>query len=146
MDLYFAVSVIIIVIVHTIAIGETEKIRMTDKWLVLSLIKGMVWSLFITELLELAIALCSSNRNRKDFLLVFLVNVITNPVVVYLDYWFRFRMPSVVLWIVILEFSVWLSEALIYKKCLTGCQNPFLFSLVLNSTSYFGGMIFNWIL
>ncbi|MBQ8824046.1 MAG: hypothetical protein IJZ64_02305 [Ruminococcus sp.] len=119
---------------------------MTDGWLALALIKGMAWSLFITEILELAVSLCFSNRNRQDFLLVFLVNVITNPVVVYLDYLFRFRMPSVVLWIAILEFAVWLSEAMIYKRCLTGRKNPFLFSLVLNATSYFGGMICNWIL
>lgn len=119
---------------------------MIEKWMVISLIKGLAWSLLLTEILELAAAACFPQRNKQDFLLVFLVNLITNPVVVYLDYWFRFRMPSVVLWIAALEFAVWLSEAWIYRKCLTGRQNPFLFSLVLNAASYFGGMVCNWLL
>lgn len=119
---------------------------MTESWIAISLIKGLLRSLLLTEILELAAAACFPQRNKRDFLLVFLVNVITNPVVVYLDYWFRFRMPSVVLWIAILEFAVWLSEAWIYRKCLTGRQNPFFYSLVLNVASYFGGMVCNWIL
>lgn len=119
---------------------------MTDGWMAMALIKGMAWSLLLTEVLELAAAACFPQRNKRDFLLVFLVNVITNPVVVYLDYWFRFWMPSVVLWIAILELAVWLSEAWIYRKCLTGRQNPFLYSLILNGTSYFGGMVCNWLL
>lgn len=114
---------------------------MTDEWITIALIKGLIQALLLTEILELLAAACFPQRNKWDFLLVFLVNVITNPLVVYLDYWFRFRMPSVVLWIGALEFAVWFSESLIYRKFLTGKQNPFLYSLVLNAVSYFGGML-----
>ncbi|MGN0630238.1 MAG: hypothetical protein ACI4JN_02815 [Ruminococcus sp.] len=114
---------------------------MTDDFLVFSIVKGLVRSLFITEILEFAAAACFPQRNKRDFLLVFLVNIITNPVVVYLDFWLRFRMPSVVMWICIAEVTVWLTESLIFRKFLTGKQNPFLYSLALNSASYFGGMI-----
>lgn len=113
---------------------------MTDEWITIALIKGLIQALLLTEILELLAAACFPQRNKWDFLLVFLVNIVTNPLVVYLDYWFRFRMPSVVLWIAMLEFAVWLSESLIYRKCLKENQNPFLYSLILNATSYFGGM------
>lgn len=132
-----------------IVVGKAARLCgeiMIEKWMAIALLKGLARSLLLTELLELAAATCFPQRNKRDFLLVFLVNVITNPVVVYLDYWFRFRMPSVVLWIAILEFGVWLSEAWIYRNCLTGRQNPFLYSLALNAASYFGGMIYNWVL
>lgn len=119
---------------------------MIEKWIVISLIKSLVCSLFVTEILELIAAACYPRRNKRDFLLVFLVNVITNPVVVYLNFWFHFRVSSVVLWIAMLEFAVWLSEALIYRKCLIGKHNPFLFSLILNGCSYFGGMLIDKIL
>ena len=115
--------------------------QMTDDFIVISLITGLVRSLLVTELLEIGAAALFPERNRRDFLLVFLVNIITNPVVVYLDFWLRFRMPSVVMWICIAEFTVWLTESLIFRKFLTGKQNPFLYSLVLNSASYFGGML-----
>lgn len=114
---------------------------MTEEWIAMYLTKELIQALVLTEVLELLAAAFFSDRNKRDFLLVFLVNIVTNPLVVYLDYWFRFRMPSVVIWIGALEFAVWLSESLIYRKCLTGKQNPFLYSFVLNAVSYFGGMV-----
>ncbi len=119
---------------------------MIDSFIAISLIKSLAYSLFITEILEAAAAACFPQRNKRDFLLVFLVNIITNPVIVYLDFWFHFKVASAVLWIAMLEFAVWLSESLIYKKCLTGRQNPFLYSLILNAVSYFGGMFIDKIL
>jgi len=113
---------------------------MADEFITIILIKVLIQALLLTEILELLAAACFPHRNKWDFLLVFLVNILTNPLVVYLDHLFRFRMPSVVLWIAILEFAVWLSESLIYCKCLKGKQNPFLYSLILNAASYFGGM------
>lgn len=112
---------------------------MHDNFIISLLIKGLVKSLLITEILELIAAACFPRRNKRDFLLVFLVNIITNPVVVYLDFMFRFRMPSVVMWIVFIEGAVWLTESLIFKKFLTEKHNPFLYAFVLNASSYFGG-------
>jgi hypothetical protein len=116
-------------------------------WMTVLLLKGLLRSLVVTELLELLAAACyPHHRNRHDFLLVFLVNVLTNPLAVYLDFLLRYQMPSVVLWICLLEFAVWLTEACVYRKCLTGGHNPYLFSLLLNTASYFGGTLLNRIL
>ena len=114
---------------------------MTEAWIAQQLIKGLLRSLLLTEVLELFTAACFSQPNRQDFLLVVLVNILTNPIVVYLDFWLHgATIAWRWLWVGGLEFAVWLSEALIYRKCLTGTQNPYLFSLILNATSYFGGV------
>lgn len=114
---------------------------MMDVWIAKQLIKGLVRSLLLTEGLELLAAACFPHRSRRDFLLVVLVNLLTNPVAVYLDFWLHgVTMAWSWLWVGGLEFAVWLSEALIYRKCLTGTQNPYLFSLILNAVSYLGGV------
>ena len=100
---------------------------MIEAWIAQQLIKGLLRSLLLTEVLELLAAACFPQRNRHDFLLVILVNILTNPVVG-------------------LEFAVWLSEALIYRKCLIGKQNPYLFSLILNAASYLGGVCLQYFL
>lgn len=111
------------------------------------LIKGLLRSLLLTEVLELLAAACFPQRNRHDFLLVILVNILTNPVVVYLDFWLHgATIAWRWLWVGGLEFAVWLSEALIYRKCLTGKQNPYLFSLILNAASYLGGVCLQYFL
>lgn len=59
---------------------------MIEAWIAQQLIKGLLRSLLLTEVLELLAAACFPQRNRHDFLLVILVNILTNPVVVYLDF------------------------------------------------------------
>ena len=60
---------------------------MTETWIAQQLVKGLLRSLLLTEVLELLAAACFPQRNRHDFLLVIFVNILTNPVVVYLDFW-----------------------------------------------------------
>ncbi|MCI7423531.1 MAG: hypothetical protein SPI20_08450 [Ruminococcus callidus] len=120
---------------------------MIETWIAQQLIKGLIRSLLLTEVLELLAAACFPQRNRHDFLLVILVNILTNPVVVYLDFWLHgATIAWRWLWVGGLEVAVWLSEALIYRKCLTGTQNPYLFSLILNAASYLGGVCLQYFL
>ena len=65
---------------------KEEEYQMIEAWIAQQLIKGLLRSLLLTEVLELLAAACFPQRNRHDFLLVILVNILTNPVVVYLDF------------------------------------------------------------
>ena len=47
---------------------------MIEAWIGQQLIKGLLRSLLLTEVLELLAAACFPQRNRHDFLLVILVN------------------------------------------------------------------------
>lgn len=62
-------------------------------------IEGMVRSLLITELLELTVALILPSRNKHDLILTFLLNAVTNPLIIYLDFLFKFHVPSILLWV-----------------------------------------------
>ena len=89
-----------------------------------------------TELIECTAALLYPKRNRHDLVLVFLVNLATNPAAVFLNFILPFRFHHPVLWVLLLEGVIWLVEAGIYKCCLYQKRNPFLFSFVLNAASY----------
>lgn len=106
----------------------------------LSLLK----SLAMTLVLELVFAPVLGLRKPKDFLLVLLVNVLTNPLVgLTLDlYWLHTgAMPPWYL-ILVLEAAAVLSEALLYRKRLEyTALPPLVLSLILNGISYFGGWI-----
>lgn len=117
-----------------------------DNILAMMLIRSLVMSLVITEILELAASACFPKRNLHDFIVVFLVNIITNPVVVYLTFWFGHRLMPYYLWVIMIESTVWISESLIFRKCLKEKHNPFLYSFVLNASSYFGGMLLDYII
>lgn len=96
---------------------------------------------FVTELIECTAAMIYKNRNRRDLLLVFLVNMATNPAAVFLNFLLPFRIQHPVIWVIFLEGAIWLVEAAIYKRCLYQKRNPFLFSFVLNLASYVLGML-----
>ena len=53
------------------------------------MLSSLVLSLIMTWLLELAFAFLLRIRRGKDLLLILLVNLITNPAVVYLALTFR---------------------------------------------------------
>lgn len=88
-----------------------------------------------TEIIECLAAWIYPKRNCKDLFLVFLVNVLTNPAAVFINFLCHFGLHPV-LWILFFEGLIWLVEALIYRRCLTQKRNPFLFSFVLNAASY----------
>ena len=89
-----------------------------------------------TEIIECLAAWIYPKRNCKDVFLVFLVNVLTNPAAVFINFFVPFRITHPVLWVLFFEGLIWLVEALIFRRCLTQKRNPFLFSFVLNAASY----------
>ncbi|MGN0583901.1 MAG: hypothetical protein ACI4JD_00460 [Ruminococcus sp.] len=101
----------------------------------------MIPCLITTEIVECMAAAIYPGRNLHDLLLVFLVNMATNPAAVFLNCILPFRILYPVVWAIFLESVIWLIEALIYRKCLIRKRNPFIFSLVLNGASYGIGLL-----
>lgn len=99
-------------------------------------------SLLLTLVLELFFAFICKIRRRTDFLLVALVNLLTNPPTVLAYYLLKDAISiSPVYIIIVLEIAVVAVEGLCYKHCTKGIAKPFLFSLSANSFSYFLGFL-----
>ncbi len=110
--------------------------------------KVMIICLVMTIVIECGIALILGYR-KKDLLNVFLVNLLTNPVVssvpVYFNYYHGLRARNICLYI--LEVVVFIVEGFIYVKVLKRRKiNGFLLSLILNASSYFLGLLLNEII
>lgn len=99
------------------------------------MLRSLVLSLILTWLLELAFAFLLGIRRSKDLLLILLVNLITNPAVVYLALTFRYFLPSWFL-IPLLESLAIGVEALYYRNYALTIRHPWLFSLAVNVFSY----------
>ena len=101
-------------------------------------------SLLLTLLIEMAVALILRIKNR-EFLMVFLVNVFTNPAAVYIAWVFDLGLPGQL----IIEAVVIIAEWLIYKAANKwgdfSFKRPFLYSLIMNVISYGAGLIINMI-
>ena len=80
--------------------------------------------------------------DKKDLLLLVLVNVITNPVVV-LSYWLVVIYTSwdIRLVLILLELFAVITEGWYYKKYGNNFRRPFLFSLAANVFSYGVGAV-----
>ena len=96
------------------------------------MLSSLVLSLIMTWLLELAFAFLLGIRRSKDLLLILLVNLITNPAVVYLALTFRYSLPS---WFLIPLLAIGV-EALYYRSYALTIRHPWLFSLAANVISY----------
>ena len=96
-------------------------------------------SLGLTLLFESIFALCWGLRGKREFLIVFLVNVLTNPVVVCLYCSFPLARKLVLL----LELAAVLAEWLCYRACSEKLTRPFLFALCANAFSYGLGCVIN---
>jgi len=106
----------------------------------------MVWalvvSLVLTLLLETGFFLLIGKRNKKDLLLVILVNIITNPVVVltyllailYTDW-------NHVLIVIPLELFAVLTEGFYYSKYGQDFGRPYSFSIAANVFSFGMGVL-----
>jgi hypothetical protein len=104
-------------------------------------------SLFLTIILETGFFLLIGKRNKKDLLLVVMVNILTNPVVV-LSYWLVALYTNWgLLWVkAALELLAISVEGLYYKKYAQELRRPFLFSLAANAVSFGIGEILQIIL
>ncbi len=102
-------------------------------------------SLGLTLLLEGVIALVFKMRGR-DALLFLLVNLLTNPLVVYLNLLFCTLFPgaSVFFWQIPLEIAVFAVEGLLYYKYSQSLRVPWLFAGLANLFSYGTGLILNY--
>jgi len=108
------------------------------------LIFALVFSLALTIIIEAVFLFLSAvgKRDKKDLLLVVLVNIITNPVVV-LTYWLAvlYTGLNVILIIIPLEAFAVLTEGYYYKKYGRSFKRPYLFSLTANMLSYGAGLL-----
>ena len=109
--------------------------------------KGFLISLGLTLLIELSVAFLMKIRGKTELLIVALVNILTNPIVVFLVYFTIFRAPAY-RWPVeiALEILVIPAEGLIYRAAKRNgfaFPKPFLLALVCNLSSYGFGLILN---
>jgi len=106
------------------------------------LITSLILSLPLTIALETGFFLLTGKRDKKDLLLVALVNILTNPVVVlsyYLAVAYTGRNLSVVK--IPLELFAVVTEGYYYKKYGRNFRRPYLFSAAANMFSYWIGVI-----
>jgi len=108
----------------------------------LELLRAIALSLAITLILEIGYFLLTGRRNKKDLLLVAMVNVLTNPIVVLL-YWLAYLYTSwnTVAVMVSLEVFAVLIEGFYYKKYGKSFKRPFLFSFAANAFSFTIGFL-----
>lgn len=101
------------------------------------IIETMMISLLLTLLVEELFLLAVGIRKKEDLLLVLLVNVLTNPMVVFLyqaaDYYLMVDMRIVT---VFLETAAILVEAGYYAKYSRSIRQPLLISAAANLLSY----------
>ncbi len=105
------------------------------------IILTLVICLLLTMVLEEAMALLVGVRKGFDLAVILFTNTLTNPVVVFTGILLStYTAVPRALYIAVLEITVYVVEALIYKKLLY-CRkpSPFILSLILNATSFFIG-------
>lgn len=109
------------------------------------LLPGLAISLALTLVLELSYARLWGVRDRHDFLLVAAVNVLTNPIVVFVYYFVWYRRPPVNRGLVTLGMEIWavVTEALLYRRFARTIKRPWLFALSANAFSYAVGELIN---
>ena len=103
------------------------------------MLTSLAVSLALTLILEGLLALLWGVKDRWDWLLLLLVNVVTNPIVVSLHH----LLGGGIALTVGLELFAVVSEWLAYRKWGRGTRPAFLFSLCANGFSYCSGVLLN---
>jgi hypothetical protein len=110
--------------------------------MMLKLISALAISLGLTLVLESAFFFIVGMRNRKDFLLLLLVNIITNPVVVLTYSLFvQYTNLAPVIVLIPLELFAIIAEGCYYKKYGLSFKRPYFFSIGANAFSYCIGLL-----
>ena len=113
------------------------------------MVLSLIISLFLTIIIELSTSLILGIRRKKDLYVVILVNVCTNPVVVYIANYLMLVGSSKLIYntiVIIMEILVVFVEYIMYNKYLREYnKSPLLLSLINNSTSYLIGIIINFL-
>ncbi len=111
------------------------------------LIVSLAASLFLTLVLEGFFAFITGVRKRMDYLLLLLVNILTNPAVVLCYFLSRLIIPFTGLWLqLILELCAIIAEGSYYKKYAVSIKRPFLFSVSANGFSYGIGLLIHFLM
>lgn len=99
-------------------------------------------ALLVTEVSELMTAVIMGIRDFYELRLVFLVNLMTNPLisVLYLAGGI-FLGPALRWYLIAAELAVWLTEAAVYQICIEKKRSFLLFSAVANAVSVFAGVL-----
>lgn len=108
------------------------------------LVMSLGLSLGLTLLLESGAAFLLGFRKKQDFLLIFLVNVFTNPLVVLVLNLTALLSQAAPPWYLIAMMEVFAvcAEWYLYRRRLQHARwNPFALSLLLNTISYLGGLL-----
>ena len=105
------------------------------------LLVALAFSLALTLALEIGFFFIAGKRNKRDLLLVVMVNVLTNPVVVLL-YWLAALYTSWNTTIVKIPLEIFavLTEGYYFRKYGQSFKRPFLFSLAANMFSFWVGV------
>lgn len=104
----------------------------------------LVVSLVLTLIFEAAFAYIWGLRGEKEFKLVFLVNLLTNPIVSVLHYLTSVYLPAALgIMTILLESCAVTAEWLCYREYSAQQKHPFLFALSANLFSYGLGCIIN---
>lgn len=113
----------------------------------LSLFIALGISLASTLALEVGFFLIVGKRNKRDLLLVIMVNVLTNPAVVLL-YWLAYLYTdwNATIVKIPLELAAILVEGIYYKKYGESFKRPFIFSLAANAFSFTIGAVAQYFL
>ena len=110
------------------------------------MIRSLIVSLTLTLIIELTVSVILGIREKEDIKIVFLANVFTNPIVVYISncvlYFRLFNIYFIV--VAILEIFALVAEFWIYKKHLKYNKiSPFKLSLIANCCSFGIGLFFS---
>lgn len=112
---------------------------------------SFLWTLLIslgmTIVFELIFCFAFKLRGTYNILLVILVNTLTNPPVVLLNYLLRQNtdLPQTLI-VITLEITAVVVEGVYYKRCAEDIKHPILFSLGANAFSYFSGLLITYII
>jgi len=106
------------------------------------LLTSFALSLALTLTLETGFFILTGKRDKKDMLLVLLVNILTNPAVVLL-YWqtVLFTDWNAVLVTILLELFAIGTEGYYYKKYGRSFRRPYFFSFAANTLSFWTGWL-----
>jgi len=107
----------------------------------------MSTSLVLTIILEVIGALILGIRNKRDLLLLCLVNLLTNPVVVLTYYIIKiYTYWNLILILIVLESMAIIVEGKYFKKYGDKITAPYLFAVLVNVFSYGMGKIISIVL
>ena len=113
------------------------------------MILSLIISLLLTILIELSISTFLGIKTRNDIRIVILVNICTNPIVVYIANILKLLNNNLlyILTVILLEIIVVFVEFRLYNKYLKNYKkSKFILSLVNNISSYMIGILINIIL